>query len=51
VRHAVVGHPRLPIPALITLLADQSEWVARAAGGSPSLPVADMERLLTLAGI
>lgn len=49
VRRAVAAHPRLPIPSLITLLADQSEWVARAAVSPPSLAVTDMERLLTLA--
>lgn len=51
VRGAIAPHPSLPTPALIALLADPVEWVARAAATSPNLPVADMDRLLQLAGV
>jgi hypothetical protein len=51
VRRAVAGHPILPIPARRTLLADPSEWVAHAAAVAATLPVAEMDRLLTLAGV
>lgn len=51
VRHAVAGHPNLPQHARSALLADPSEWVAHAAAAATSLPVAEMGRLLTLAGV
>jgi hypothetical protein len=51
VRRAIAGHRNLPTPALIGLLSDEAEWVARAAGGSPCLPVDQMERLLALADL
>ena len=51
VRHAVAGHPNLPEHARSALLADPSEWVAHAAAAATTLPVAEMDRLLTLAGV
>ncbi|MFJ8579457.1 hypothetical protein [Micromonospora sp. NPDC093277] len=51
VRRAAAGHPNLPIHARRALLADPSEWVAHAAAAAATLPVAEMDRLLTLAGV
>ena len=51
VRRAVAGHPNLPAHARSTLLADPSEEVAHAAATAATLPVADMDRLLILAGV
>ncbi|OON30646.1 hypothetical protein BSA16_15085 [Micromonospora sp. Rc5] len=48
VRRTVATHPPA---ALVTLLADPSERVARATAGAPSLPLAEMERILACAGL
>ncbi|GAA2558351.1 DUF2336 domain-containing protein [Winogradskya consettensis] len=49
VRREVARHPNLPVAFLITLLAD--EHVGEDAAANPSLPVADMTRLLDEAGL
>ncbi|MFF3322968.1 hypothetical protein [Streptomyces sp. NPDC002889] len=48
VRLAVAAHPKLPVTALLALVADtdEEESVIRAAAGSPALPVTAMEELL-----
>jgi hypothetical protein len=51
VRHSVAGHPNLSIHVRRALLADPSESVAHAAAAAPTLPVAEMDQLLTLAGV
>jgi hypothetical protein len=51
VRRAIAGHPNLPAHVRSALLADPSEWVAYAAASAETLPVAEMDRLLTLAGV
>ena len=51
VRAAVAQHRTLTTEALTGLLSDDSAWVARAAGGSPYLPVSRMEWLLSLADL
>jgi hypothetical protein len=51
VRRAIAPHQNLPIHVLISMLDDQAEWVVHAAAAAPALPVAEMERVLTLAGL
>jgi hypothetical protein len=43
-------NPALPAE-LAEKLADEAEWVAHAAAGSPFLPRQEMERLLALTGL
>ncbi|GAA2502672.1 hypothetical protein [Winogradskya humida] len=49
VRREIGRHPNLPVASLITLLAD--EHVGEDAAANPSLPIAEMTRLLTEAGL
>jgi len=51
VRRAAAGHPNLSVHVRRALLADPSEWVAHAAAAAATLPVAEMDRLLTLAAV
>ncbi|HEY0699883.1 MAG TPA: hypothetical protein VGD43_18990, partial [Micromonospora sp.] len=51
VRQAVAGHPNLPVHLRRALLADPTEWVAHAAAAAATLPVSEMNRLLTLAAV
>lgn len=51
VRAVTATHGRLPADVLVGLLDDTSAWVAKTAAGNPNLPVAQMDRLLALAGL
>ncbi|GLZ78536.1 hypothetical protein Afil01_33430 [Actinorhabdospora filicis] len=51
VRLAIASHPGLRPETLTRLLGDPAESVAEAAASHPALPIAEMERLLVLAGL
>ncbi|RJL31647.1 hypothetical protein D5H75_18210 [Bailinhaonella thermotolerans] len=45
-RPLAAAHPALPVPVLVALLGDEDEAVAEAAAANPSLPPAEMARLI-----
>ena len=45
-RRLIAGHPGLGVTSIVDLIVDPDERVAGAAAANPSLPVAEMERLL-----